>query len=107
MKNADDAGVRDAAPRFDAELFQAIGDEFRCAELAIPKLGILMNVAAALDDFRLELRGGFIDAFVECGIGFDGGGHDGSDQKRLTTNPGWDNVTGLGSPNHGWLSAVG
>ncbi|PZS17440.1 MAG: serine protease [Pseudonocardiales bacterium] len=23
----------------------------------------------------------------------------------LTTNPGWDNVTGVGSPNSGWLSA--
>jgi subtilase family serine protease len=25
----------------------------------------------------------------------------------LTVNPGWDNVTGLGSPNSGWLTAVG
>jgi subtilase family serine protease len=25
----------------------------------------------------------------------------------LTTGPGWDDVTGLGSPNSGWLTAVG
>ena len=25
----------------------------------------------------------------------------------LTVNPGWDDVTGLGSPNSGWLTAVG
>jgi subtilase family serine protease len=25
----------------------------------------------------------------------------------LAVNPGWDDVTGLGSPNSGWLSAVG
>jgi subtilase family serine protease len=25
----------------------------------------------------------------------------------LTTGPGWDDVTGLGSPNAGWLSATG
>jgi subtilase family serine protease len=24
----------------------------------------------------------------------------------LTVNRGWDNVTGLGSPNHGWLTAI-
>lgn len=24
----------------------------------------------------------------------------------LTTNPGWDNVTGVGSTNAGWLTAV-
>jgi len=25
----------------------------------------------------------------------------------LTVNPGWDDVTGLGSPNSGWLTAIG
>src|SRR6266536_2574453 len=53
-QNADYAGMRDRRADLDAELFQTIGDELRRPKLAIAELGMLMDVAAAFDDFRLD-----------------------------------------------------
>ena len=74
LEDADYAGVRDGRLHLDAERFEAIGDQLRGAELAVAELGMLVDVAAALDDLRLDGGGRGIKPLVESGGG-EGGGH--------------------------------
>ena len=76
LQDADDAGVRDRRLHLDAELAQAVGDELRRARLAVAELGMLVNVAAAGDDFRLDLLRGVVDALIERGGGVERCGHE-------------------------------
>src|SRR5207244_13655347 len=55
------------------------GDQLRGAELAVAELGMLVDVAAALDDFRLDARRGGVEALIHtfgrCRGGRERGGH--------------------------------
>ncbi len=69
FQNADDAGVSNGRLHFDPELAQTVRDELRRACLTVSELGMLMDVAAAGDDLRLDLLRGIVDALVESGGG--------------------------------------
>ena len=74
-QNADHTRVRDGSLHFDSQLTQPVGNDLRRPGLAIAELGMLMDVATAGDDFRLDLLHRVIDAAVKCGCGVERGGH--------------------------------
>ena len=95
VENADDAGVRDRRLHLDAQRLELVRDELRGPELAVSELRVLVDVTAAGDDGRFELRCGRIDPFVEIGgSSGEGSGHEGDDSNRKRA----DHVVGIVSP---------
>ena len=94
-KNADDPSVRDRRAHFDAQLFEFVGDQLRCAELAIAELGMLMDVAAALDHRRLHFLRRLVDALVERRAHCHG-----HDDHRFGIAPRSASAFSINSPNH-------
>ena len=94
-KNSDDTGVRDRSAHLDAELFELVGNEFRCAELAIAEFRMLMDVAPALDHRRLDFLRRLIDALIErCAD------RDCHDDHRFGIAPRSASAFSINSPNH-------
>src|SRR5205814_1554174 len=94
-KNTDHAGVRNRRAHFDAELFQSIGNELRRSKLTIAELGMLMDIAAAFDDFRLDGFRRVIDALVQSHA--DCNGHE---DHRFGMAPRSASAFSINSPNH-------
>ena len=94
-KNSHHAGVRDWSAHLDAELAQAVGDELGRAELAIAELGMLMDVAAALDHRRLHFLRRLVDALVERRAHCHG-----HDDHRFGIAPRSASAFSINSPNH-------
>jgi len=59
----------------DAERTELIGHELRRSRFAIAELGMLVDIAATVDDFRFDFGGGVIDALVESHGEEDSGEH--------------------------------
>jgi hypothetical protein len=68
--------VCDRRLHLDAELTQAVGDDLRSPCLAVAELGMLVNIAAAGDDFRLDFLRRIIDALIKSGGGVERGSHE-------------------------------
>src|SRR5260370_40334095 len=94
-KNAADAGVRDGRTHFDAELSEPIGDQLRRPKLAVAELGMLMDVAAALDHFRLDGFRRVVDPLVQSHA--DCHGHQ---NHRFGIAPRSASAFSTSSPNH-------
>src|SRR5205823_4658501 len=75
--------VRDRRLHFDTERFQLVRDELRGAELAVAELGMLMDVAAALDHFRLDGGRGGVEALVQIRCGGECAGHEKREREDL------------------------